>query len=144
MLEEFRVKPNSQNPRAPATVSASLQKNLNANVTGDITLKFYSQLSSRCLMTSENIIQGNTIKSTLKSLNKRCPVPAHTQDTVSCQVPALAYVLVGGSSEQAQIFTCLKLIPLWTPSAVTVLGARFTHRLISDFYSNKLSVTRLT
>lgn len=42
MLREFRVICNLQNSRASATVSISSKKNLNANVTGDITLKFYS------------------------------------------------------------------------------------------------------
>lgn len=80
-------------------------------------------------MTSENIIQGNTIKPTLKSLNKRCPaLSAHAQDGVSCQMPTLTYVSVGGNSEPTQILPYLKLTSLWTPSVSFWV---FTHGLIS-------------
>lgn len=96
-------------------------------------------------MTSENIIQGNTIKPILKSLNKRYPVlSAHAQDRVSCQIPMLNCMLVGGNSEQTQILTCLEA-DLTVDTINVFLGVQFTHGLISlNFYSNKLAVTGLT
>jgi len=65
-------------------------------------------------MTPENIIQGNTIKPTLKSLNKRCPVLSTGQSKLSDRHASLH--TGGGNSEQTQILTCLKLTSLWTPS----------------------------
>lgn len=51
-------------------------------------------------MTSENIIQGNTIKPTLKSPNKRCPVPAHTPGYSELSGPR-ARLRVGGGQLRA-------------------------------------------